>query len=353
MPFLDDLSHSDQPDLFSGRSCLFVDYPEKLTRPDAGIPIKEGCQVRILSGGGMGKRLSLLAKAVREADNRNLAVTLLNFHHFPKPFGILLGENICLLAENPYVLTPDCQVTDLHSLTDSEKLSESVQLLRSADDQLWRYGESYRLLRSAYLSLDTLESQALEPYLLTDKLNAFVLRLIRKLKPVRDSLPVRTDLCTSTLVDGGAYRSPEPILSAKVRIAVSERPPIAHWILSSLTEQLTASGISFVRYTDFCGKVYGILIPSIDTYIGLGCPSDRIDRLLNGTRFVSAQIRDVRPLLRALRQQKDEIAVQIDGVRKKIAGLWEKTDEIYKFVTDSGAFSRFGKDFLIDLFREN
>ncbi|MGM9637682.1 MAG: hypothetical protein ACI3YK_06830 [Eubacteriales bacterium] len=349
---MDDLSLSDQPNLLSGRSCLFVDYPEKLTRPDADIPIREGCKIRILSGGGMGQRLSLLAKAVREADNRSLSVTLLCFHHFPKPFGVLLGEEICLLAENPYVLTPDCQVTDLHSLPDSGKLSESMPFLRTVDDQFRRYGESYRLLRSAYLSLNALECQALEPYLLTDKLDAFALRLVRKLKPAREPLPVRSDLCTSTPVNGGAYRSPDPILSAKVRISVSERPPIAHRILSALTGQLTALGISFVRYTDFCGKVYGILIPSIDTYVGLGCPTDRIDRLLNASRFVRAEIREIRPLLRALRQQKDEIAGQIDGLRKKIAGLWQKSDEIYLSVTDREVFSRFEKDFLIDLFQK-
>ncbi|MGM9681636.1 MAG: hypothetical protein ACI3XR_09045 [Eubacteriales bacterium] len=348
---MDDISPSDRSNLLSGRSCLFVDYPEKPTRPDAHLPLRTPCKVIILSGGGMGQRLSLLTRAEREADNRSLAVTRLFFHHSPLPFGVLLGDELCLLAVNPYVPTADCRIMDLHSLADSHKLSKTASLLRAADGGLWQCGESYRLLRSAYLSLDALESRAAEPYLLTDKLDAFALRLIKKMKPPRESLPKRADFCISTLSDSGVFRSSEPMERARIRIALSERPPIAHQILSAIIGQLTAEGISLIRYTDFSGKVCGVAIPSVGAYLGPGIPCDRVDRLINAARFADKNIREIRPLLRSVRQQKDGIAAQIAAIRQKIAGLWQESDEIYESATDKAVFSRFEKDFLIDLFR--
>lgn len=351
MPFLDDLSPADPLRFQPGQNGLFVDYPDRVIPPDAALPLPEECKISVLTGGGMGQRLSILSRVLREADNRGLSATRLWFHHQPFPFGILIDKKVCLLAENPYLHTPNSQITVLHPLLDRDRLSAHLPSLREAYRRMDQCFESYRLLRSAYLSLDRLESQSIQPYLLSDKLDAFANRQIKKMHPVREALPKRLDVCTSTLADAGDFRSPVPILSATVRIAVSQRPPITHQILSAFTGKLTSLGISFVRNTDFGGKVYGVWIPSIKTYLGLGCPSDGIDRILNASRFVSGEIREIRPLLRGVRQQKEDISAQIAYLRKKIVGLTERTDEIYESVTNREKFLRFEKDFLIDLFQ--
>ncbi len=328
--------------------------------PDrASIELPSDAEITILRGGSSGQRGRLLSAACREAINRDLPVVLWQSHNRIHPIAAILGERICLLTEPIDALPLLREEVSLSPLIDRDALSHRKAELSELAGKIARLQDHYGMLRSADLSLASLAHTAVEPCLLSEKLSAFCGRLFDKLRlpthPTKSPCDFGKSQVRVCVSAPGREIPADPGVKAAVRIGVSDRVGIGGLLLDRISAEAERRGIEQRIYTDFADVAVGIYFPAGRLYIGKladgGSAVEKDGKAINCGRFVSKEgSRQIRPMLRSIYAQRQEIGRLMDDRRKKIADLMGKIDEIYDSAVKSGDFADFEKDLLISLF---
>lgn len=316
--------------------------------PDlAPIALPSDAEITVLRGGSPGQRGRLLSAACREASNRDLPVILWQRHDRPHPVAAILGERICLLTEPIDALPILRQEVSLSTLTDRNALSLHRAELSGLEGRIARLQEHYGMLRAADLSLASLARTAVEPCLLSEKLSAYCRRLFDKLRLPADPAKGSERVCIAA---PGRDVPADPGVKAAVRIGVSDRVGMVGLLLSAISAEAERRSIQRRIYSDPAGDPVGILFPAGGLYIG-GSVSEKGGKAINCGRFVSKEgARQIRPMMRSIYAQRQEIGRLMADRREKIADLLRKIDEIYDSAVKPGDFADFEKDLLISLF---
>lgn len=316
--------------------------------PDrAPIALPPDAEITILRGGSPGQRGRLLSAACREAVNRDLPVILWQRHDRLHPVAAILGERICLLTEPVENLPILREEVSLSTLIDRDALSGRKAELSDLEGRIARLQDHYEMLRSADLSLASLARTAAEPCLLSEKLSAYCRRLFDKLRLPADPAKIPERVCIAT---PGRSASADPGIKAAVRIGISDRVGIGGLLLGAISAEAERRSIDQRIYTDAAGIPVGIFFPAGDLYIGGTC-GESGGAAINCGRFVSKEgARQIRPMLRSIYAQRQEIGRLMVDRREKIADLTKKIDEIYDSAVKPDDFADFEKDLLISLF---
>lgn len=346
MPYLYDPTFTP-----AAEGVLFFDLPDRRVRADALIPYVKGRRLWSIDRGCPYQLGGLLAKIESECINRALPLVRLCFHHDPLCFGLLIGDDRCVICTPQLTAPLSASCKSLAPLLQKRLRADDPESLEKYSDEADKIFRALERIRSLAISGAQIESELLAPYILADKLDAFSERLVKKLKVATGRRYSEDVVCRTSIWSGRPVSFRIHECQGCQVLPIIERIPALHFILDAIRDELAAKGASFVRYVDYFGRTEGIFIPSANIYIGPSCEGAATEKPINAARFVSSAICEQKELLRSIRAGRDALIGEIDILEKKIVGLYQKIDEIYENATSKSDFERFGKDLLIEIFK--
>lgn len=302
-----------------------------------------------LHGGEHAAYEAVILKTVAEASNRRLKTELL-IDGFGRAKAVRIGGIISVSAEKS-IAPPDhlCIDISLYSIYDRDRLrqiSDTVKKL-SADAAELSYTNSQ--LSDSFFHLEKSFEATVRKYILTDKLNGFAGRLVSRFgEPHRFG---RSSCKVSFIPTAFGLVSSEEFAERSEHIfSFTDRYGICPFVIKQICDRLTNAKYAFTVCTDSSGRIYGVWIPEISTYIGRTEKTDKSDKIINTERFIACDIRSERPILKKIFSLKKEVAELFYRNAKKIDDLQGKIADLYMSAVKADEFDSFCKQLLIDIF---